>query len=241
MYNPSFKKNRENVPILSKPEIDSISERYAAEFMPEIIQNPQPFNIDGFVENYLDLQLDYQYLSNDGRYLGMTIFNDTNRVIVFLPEQKCADYVHADEGTIIIDNSLLSGNQDHRYRFTLGHEAGHWIFHRSYFGYNPNQITFFEMNIPFIQCREINRNYIGIDSLNWDNERWMEWQADKFSAGILMPKSSVRALLRNCYFGDNQKIRLTSESFNVSRQAAYLRLCDLSYIQRTNIQQLTLL
>lgn len=235
MYYPSFRKNRKNVPILSKSEINNISENFAFELMPHILDHPQPFDIDLFLESYLHLSLDYQYLSNDGRYLGMTVFNDTNKVIVYIPDNKCADYIQVEHGTVIIDNSLLSQNQEHRYRFTLGHECGHWIFHSAYFAYNPNQLSLFEIDTPFIQCRETNQNYMHGFTGTWDDSRWMEWQADKFSAGILMPQTSVRLLLGNSHISDEFcAIRMVSDTFNVSEQAAYLRLCDLEYIHPTN-------
>lgn len=237
MVDCRYKKDRSNVPILSKCEIDTIAEKYVMDFMPEIIEQPQEFNVEGFIECYLNLNIDYQYLSNDGRYLGMTVFNDTDSVIIYRPEDNCADYLHADSGTIIIDNSLLNKKQEHRYRFTLGHESGHWIFHREHYGYNRNQIVLFETNDAFIQCRETNKNYLNCIKKNWDDSRWMEWQADKFSAGVLMPMTSVQNLLKlnehNVVYptDEDYAVRLLSEVFNVSKQASYFRLCDLGYIQ----------
>lgn len=233
MYFPHYRKNNRKVPILSKSEINIFAERYVRDFMPQVLEYPQPFNIEGFIETYLDLQLDYQYLSNDGRYLGMTVFNDTNKVIVYFPEHSQADYIHADHGTVIIDTTLLDEKQEHRYRFTLGHESGHWIFHREYFGYDPYQMTLFEMGLPYIQCCVTNGNYLHTATSDWDDARWMEWQADKFSAGILMPEKAVRLLLdKDAHYNNVYRIiSLVSETFNVSEQAAYLRLCDLGYIR----------
>lgn len=237
MYYPRYRKNKRNVPILSKEEINIIAERYAFDFMPQILEQPQPFDIEGFIERYLEMQLDYQYLSNDGRYLGMTVFNDTNKVMVYIPEQSQADYIHVDHGTIIIDNMLLADNQERRYRFTLGHESGHWIFHKEYFGYDPYQLTLFEMNSPYVQCRETNQNYHSSYTKDWDEGRWMEWHADKFSAGILMPETAVRRIVKQTagkLLDEYKTILLISDIFNVSEQAAYLRMCDLGYIQQSN-------
>lgn len=234
MFYPNYRKKKNNVPILSNSEINNIAEHYARDFMPQIMEQPQPFNIEGFLEAYLDLQIDYQYLSNDGRYLGMIVFNDTDKVIVFLPESNKADYIHANHGTVIIDSSLLDKKQESRYRFTLGHECGHWIFHKSYFGYNPLQMSLFDMDLSYLQCREVNKNYFCTSPKGWDDARWMEWHADKFSAGILMPETAVRLLMTNAatqYFSVYENIALMSETFNVSELAAYLRLRDLGYFQ----------
>ena len=237
MYYPHFRKSRSHVPILKKKEINETAELYAKYFMPQIIDSPQPFNIEGFIEFYLELQLDFQFLSNNGMYLGMTVFNDTNRVIVYSPKNNRAEYFHADQGTIIIDNRLLTEKKmEHRYRFTLGHECGHWIYHRCYFEYDPNQLTLFdEFDMPFIQCRETNQNHFCCQNKNRDDLEWLEWQADMFSAGILMPSSSVHCLLQNGdkthLLDENSMIKLVSDVFNVSEQAAYLRLVNLGFIQ----------
>jgi len=139
MYIPRYKHKSNNVPILSKNDIDCYAEEFVRDFQPEAFSIPMEFNIDLFVEEYLGLTVDYQYLSCDQRFLGMTIFNDTNKIVVYNPEYHQADYISARAGTIIIDKNLLRTNQEHRYRYTMGHESAHWIFHRAYYGYNPNQ------------------------------------------------------------------------------------------------------
>lgn len=237
MYHPHFRKNRDNVPILKRTEIDDIAEQYAIDYIPHILDRPQAFNIDGFLEQYLDLTLDYQYLSSNGQYLGMTVFNDTNKVIVYLPEINEADYIHADYGTIIIDNQLLEQGQEHRYRFTLGHECGHWVFHRAYYGYDPYQMCLFELNTPYVSCREVNRNDLRERTSDWDDIRWMEWQADQFAAGILMPATTVRSLFQHSIGATatveiDRAAKTVSDIYNVSEQAAYLRLCHLGIIDK---------
>ena len=137
MYTPSFKVKSNGVPILSKEEIDGIGEQYVKDFCPEVLSHPAPVDIESFVENYLGITPDYQYLSNNGIYLGMTVFNDTNMVPIFDPSTGHAEYISAKARTIIIDNRLLEENQQHRYRFTLGHEAGHDIFIRASSGIIP--------------------------------------------------------------------------------------------------------
>lgn len=243
IYEPHFRKDKKNVPVLNKEEINFFAEKYAAEFQSDILHTPQPFNIDGFLEQYLELTLDYQYLSHDGRYLGMTVFNDTDKVVIYLPDQNCADYLHVDHGTVIIDNTLLEISQEHRYRFTLGHEGGHWVFHRAFYGYDPYQLSLFDTNTPFLKCREVNHCYLSCDTKSWDTGRWMEWQADKFSAAILMPVTSVKNMFAASQFPFSSAdaysaIREVSAVYNVSEQAAYLRLCDLGIVCKpdTNLQ-----
>ena len=73
MYNPSFRTNRNSVPILSKKDIEAIGRNFIMDFCPDALVHPQTIDIEGFIECYLKMKLDYQYLSNDGRYLGMTV------------------------------------------------------------------------------------------------------------------------------------------------------------------------
>ena len=237
MYHPHFRKKNNGVPVLSKIEIDEIAEVFILDYSPEMLDNPQPVNIDLFIEEYLGLTIDYHYLSNDGRFLGMTVFNDTSRIIEYLPEYNCADYCSASAGTIIIDTSLTENIQLNRYRYTGGHESGHWIFHRDYFNYDPDQLTFFGKDNPFVQCREHQRSYYSGVTRGWDDARWMEWQADKFSSCFLMPKTSVKKLLaRKQLYRCNEitLIESISNTFQVSKEAAMYRLVDLGFVKESN-------
>lgn len=238
MYRPHITRRRNAIPILRREEIDFHAERFAEDYAPGILQTPQTFDIDGFVEQYLGLTLDYQYLSHNGICLGMTVFNDTSKVPVYNPERNMAEYLQADHGTVIIDSRLTVPEMKHRYRFTLGHECGHWVYHKAYYGYDPGQLCLFEMNEPFVSCREVNSNDMYAHTHYWDDAQWMEWQADQFAAGILMPAASVHSLFPHEMLGESQSdvdhaVRTVSDVYDVSMQAAYLRLYHLGIIDWT--------
>lgn len=238
MYTPSYRVRGRGVPILSKPEIDTIGENFVRDFQPSVLTNPAPVDIESFVENYLGMTPDYQLLSHNGIYLGMTVFNDTNRVIVFSQETGRAEYISAKAHTVIIDTRLLEENQQHRYRFTLGHEGGHDIFHTGYLSYDPNQTCMFDMAMtPMIQCR-MDAGCKKGDRKLWTDHDWMEWQANYFSSAILMPKCAVQ-LVANKYPRNSlmenlvNRARLVSDvsnTFDVSTEAAVIRLKDMGYI-----------
>ena len=239
MYSPSFKVKSNGVPILSKEEIDGIGEQYVKAFCPELLSHPAPVDIDSFVENYLGITPDYQYLSNNGVYLGMTVFNDTNQVPIFDPSTGRAEFISAKARTIIIDNRLLEENQQHRYRFTLGHEAGHDIFHSRFFGYNPDQLTLFDMGtVPMIQCRTDCGSTGKKTPRDWDERDWMEWHANRFSSAFLMPRSAVVRLVQGFQKEPHVAIRhaemvcAVTETFDVSSEAATYRLKDLGFIPK---------
>lgn len=131
--------------MLSRKEIDVIGQNIVGDFMPEALKSPQEIDIDLLAQDYLGMDQDFQYLSHCGVYLGMTVFNDTDKVPVYDPQNNCADYISAKAHTVIIDKTLLEENQEHRYRFTMGHEAGHEFLHKEYFAYDPDQITLFDL------------------------------------------------------------------------------------------------
>ena len=140
MYRPEIKRKRSGAPVLSRKEIDVIGQNIVGDFMPEALKSPQEIDIDLLAQDYLGMDQDFQYLSHCGVYLGMTVFNDTDKVPVYDPQNNCADYISAKAHTVIIDKMLLEENQEHRYRFTMGHEAGHEFLHKEYFAYDPDQM-----------------------------------------------------------------------------------------------------
>ena len=241
MYNPSFRTKSNNVPILSKQEIEGISERFISEFCPEALEKPQPVDVDKFVEGSLGMTLDFQYLSSDGRYLGMTVFNDTDKVIIFDAENKQADYLHANARTVIIDNRLLAENQRHRYRYTMGHEAGHDIFHSAFYYFDPAQISLFDgmpefEKTPMVQCRLNSFEKLSQtgNTKQWSDDDWMEWQANYFSSAFLMPRPAMMKLAEYCkkkHMTESGIISKVSEVFDVSAQSATYRCRELNIIK----------
>lgn len=247
MYFPSYRTKKNGVPILKKTEIDTIAERFILEFSPEAMQTPMEIDIDSFVLNYLGLKQDFQYLSHNGVYLGMTVFNDTNKVPVYVPETNTAEYISAKARTVIIDNNLLEEDQEHRYRYTMGHEGGHDIFHRGYFSYNPNQLSFFDkVSEPMIQCRAVPINGKTKPLSEWDDKDSMEWQANYLSSALLMPKSMVLKLIQSLppkqdIFRNATYVHEVVNTFNVSWQAAGNRLRCLGIIKENIPSESTIL
>ncbi len=224
---------------MSRKEIDVIGENLVGDFMPDALENPQEIDIDSFAQNYLGMDQDFQYLSHCGVYLGMTVFNDTDKVPVYDPQRECADYISAKAHTVIIDKTLLAENQEHRYRFTMGHEASHEFLHKEYFAYDPDQMTIFdyigEAPVPMVQCRIDTKRMDAKNPEVWTDRDWMEWQANALSSAILMPVSMVRKVAESvkttkAVFRNYVIAARVSNVFNVSFEAASYRLKQLGYI-----------
>lgn len=247
MLNCRIKRNRNGVPILSRKEIDGIGEALAEDFCPAALKTPQPLDVDGFAERYLHMTQDYQFLSHCGVYLGMTVFNDTNHIVVYDPVAEKAKYISAKANTIIIDNTLLQESKEHRYRFTMGHEApGHAFLHQEYFAVDPNQLSFLTPNdAAQFQCRVDSAQLLREKPKDtWDDRDWMEWQANAMASAFLMPETMVRKVVADlrqemgvqyCKGHESRFAHVAaarvSNVFNMSFQAANIRLKNLNLIR----------
>ncbi len=212
------------------------------DFQSEVLRDPAPVDIERFVEYYLGMTMDYQYLSHNGIYLGMTVFNDTDRVIIYEPDTRRAEYISAKARTVIIDRTLIENEKSwHRYRFTLGHEGAHDIFHGEFFAYNPNQCTLSGYSTPpMIQCR-VDSGAVGKrDSRMWTDQERMEYQANQLSSAILMPATAVRLLAKkhdaeSSAVHDSMLVRDVATTFDVSPEAATYRLRGLGLVSASGL------
>lgn len=241
MFRPEIKRKKSGTPVLSRKQIDAIGEGLVREFKPDALVTPQEIDIDLFAQDYLGLDQDFAYLSHCGVYLGMTVFNDTDKVPVYDPTTQQAEYMSAKAHTVIIDKTLLAENQEHRYRFTMGHEASHDFLHKEYFAYDPNQLTIFdflgESPAPMVQCRVDTKKLDTTTQKTWNDRDWMEWQANALSSSILMPKSMVEMVVADVKSRNLSKnlmsyavVEEVSSVFNVSFEAATYRLKQLGLI-----------
>lgn len=62
------------IPHLSKQQLERYGERILHAFSPAVLLNPQPTDLDGLIRE-MGFNQEYQYLSHNGVYLGLTIFN----------------------------------------------------------------------------------------------------------------------------------------------------------------------
>lgn len=235
MYTPQFTTSNTLVPILSKDAINSIGEKLVEDFCPKAVNTPTEIDVDRFLTRYLGLSQDFQFLSHCGVFLGMTVFNDTDCVPVFNPELWRAEYIPVKAGTVIIDNILLQENQEHRYRFTCGHEAAHSILHAEYFKAQAERSRLYGGSVQMVQCRRSTAQYGKGFRLKTDAD-WLEWQANQLASAILMPRSMVIAAARDAkrrYRNNvNAPMLAVAETFNVSNDAAYYRMVDLGLLPR---------
>lgn len=144
-------------------EASAILERYSKECEP-ILKPPVP--VDDLPEMILKVRLEFDDLR---KMLGRT---DAIGATWFETHE-----IYIDQSLDPTDHPRKRG----RYRFTVGHEIGHWVLHRRYVPDRASQLTFFEERSPepSILCREANKREPA------------EWQADRFASFLLMPRDLV--------------------------------------------------
>jgi len=121
-----------------------------------------PIQVEEIVESYLGLDLRLEDLTKH-KALGGT---------------RVAERQIAIEETL---DPTLYPEREGRYRFTVGHEAGHWELHRQLVIPEGQSRLVMEDASPVIMCRA------GRSS----DPR--EWQANQFAAYLLMPKDLIFA------------------------------------------------
>lgn len=236
MYQPVLNIRDNGIPIITNEELDTLGERLVADFAPTAIFSPTEVDIDRFITRYLKLHQDFYYLSHCGVYLGTTVFQTTDYLPVYNPDANCAEYAHVEAGTVIIDSSLLDEAQEHRYRFTMGHEGGHSILHPSYYLNSIGNDD--ERKHSYVRCRtdfSVSKRGVIQNRYHLDDKHRLEQQANRLASAILMPRCTVKMALaripnrgqKNWGYYASQKI---SEVFNVSQEAAFYRLKELELI-----------
>ena len=116
-------------------------------------------------------------------HLGLHLGFDDLRAKLGVPDVLGALWIEGAEVTV--DQTLDPDEHPSaltRYRFTLGHEIGHWDLHRGLVLAQRLQADLFQKSSgPSIICRTSQR------------KEPIEWQADAFAAALLMPRSEVAA------------------------------------------------
>ena len=164
----------QGLPYLSTDAIERDAAQLLAEFAHarRVTLGP-PISIDDVIEKHLELSIDFDDLH---------VLHDVPR-----PASGATAILGAidGDGSIFVDESLdpdEDPSQEHRYRFTLAHEAGHWQLHRLLImGDAPQTLLLGAPTATAAIC--------------WPSqtERRSEWQANYYASCLLMPRKMVVA------------------------------------------------
>lgn len=129
----------------------------------EVLKPPVP--VDQILESHLGLSLDFDDMLKRVEQPGVL------------------GAIWVAEKQVVIDLSLdpaENPRQEGRYRFTVAHETGHWVLHRSQLLEHRAAPLFNGNPAPSIVCRDSGK------------KPPIEIQADKFAGFLLMPAAMVR-------------------------------------------------
>ena len=236
MVKCASKMDSNGILLLSKNQLERHGEKILHIFSPAVLVNPQPTDLDGLIRE-MGFNQEYQYLSHNKVYLGVTVFNDTDMLPVYNPILNRAEFISVKKNTIIIEGTLAENPAyEHRERFTLGHEAAHGLIHAEYYRRKAEFAGFCD-NCGGIYSRSCAPDLSDVDASGkrLQGEAWLEWQANYLAAVLLMPKAAVKKLKNQIgpEMGGYWHIELINKMitvFNVSEQAARVRLASLGYL-----------
>lgn len=122
--------------------------------------------------------------------LGFADLHDTLGIPMLREQSDILGAIWVDKETVLIDRSLDPKEYpavQGRYRFSVGHEIGHWRLHRSYVARDPDQASLFDTSSePTVICRSSQKT------------EPIEWQANYFSSCLLMPRRWVHDVWKEC-------------------------------------------
>lgn len=224
---------------MSRAELDEISEGlikvYAQKHSNKVSQY---IDIEHFITQFLSLTIEYaSFAEDDSSKMGFLADGETPLLIY--QNGKIVPFVFPKD-TIVLDKFLLSEKEQGRRRFTLAHEASHYILGRMY----------------AMPCA-------GRFHAEYDKERSyskeelaqmfaaVEWQADTMGASLLMPKRIIENALAKYnrsqpikIYGDNTLtqrdkgvIRKMAYYIGVSYTAFFIRLREMNLLDYHDISE----
>lgn len=115
--------------------------------------------------------------------LGFADLHQTLGIPMLRDQPDILGAIWINQEAVLIDRSLDPKDNPSmlgRYRYSVGHEIGHWRLHRSYVAKDADQISLFDtQSEPTVICRSSQA------------KEPIEWQADFFSSCLLMPRRRV--------------------------------------------------
>lgn len=226
------------VPHISKSEFDNEATKFLTAYCPEALQHPMAIPIEEIAKKKLGLRIIEERLSEDFSILGQMCFTTGRAEIYDLDNDEYREIV-VRGGTMIVDpDNVLKRNIGSK-RNTMSHECVHWTKHRDYY-ILANQTS----ASMAIACRCPTEEKDEAFNQQWNDEDWMEWQANGIAPRILMPKETVPIIFNNLledsennpFIASNliSKTKWIIEQlagfYQVSKQSAEIRLHELGLL-----------
>ena len=242
MINICTRINESGVPILSAESIDRYATRMVEEFLPCGTEVPVAIDIDRFLTEYAELELEEELLSHDGHRLGMFIFEATDELPIWCEERQRAEERSVKARTVLIDSRRQT---EEGVRFTKAHECGHALFHNHVYHRRPELLMLRENGSTMSRFERRNTE-------SWTEIHWMDWQANNFASCLLMPRPMVEKVAEEVREQEafdaitfrEARIAKIRDVFQVSSAMAEIRLNKLGLLEyhsdgyRSNIPEI---
>ena len=239
--------DRNNAPVTDNASIQDYAEMLLGDYKPALLQHPERVNGIHFLETYLKLSVDYQYIyyeENELPIAGATVF-ENDMVRIFDREKMCVRSIPVRANTVLLDNSILVDGKEGFANFTAMHEAGHFCMHSRAYRHEPRP----GQNI--LCCRHATVGQpCDLRGKKLTSRQNLEHQANVFAAYIMMPRQTflpyARELIRSegylhgaiTDFNDwetdyrlQRVLRQLAETYGVSCTAAKIHMEELGLIQ----------
>ena len=216
-------------------EIEELAEAMIRQYLGKQKNTPLRVDIDDFVTSYLGLPVEYRtFAEEDAGKIGFISDGITPlRTMSRAGPVQCLFPL----GTVVLEKYLLTPREDARRRFTLAHEAGHFILDRTL-----TQASFH---------REYDRERAYSPQELRELLSFRETQVDRLGAAILMPRYMVQNVV--CRFAgreaisiygdsllrleDKLLVRKMADAMGVSFTAFLIRLKELHLLEQRDVSE----
>lgn len=233
MVSPSLRLSATGVPILSKAQLERIAGQYVQAYHTAVDPVGCRINPAQFAQKTLNIKVQYEWLSNNGCYLGMAVFHDNTLIPVYVPEKNTVKPLRVAKDTILIDHSMQEECKRHGEQFTILHECAHQLLHWGYYRHQDTVPCRREAVQPSF-CPRV-----------WTDVDRMEWQANYLASALLMPLSALHGMIKqndmlgyyeyrlgrgvSAYSAFNQAAADVAFRFGVSAITAKIRLQGIGF------------
>ena len=223
------------VPIIKAEQLDAIADEFLMRYYPEALCEPMPIEVRE-IANRMGLDVQEVHITKTCTVFGQVCFSDSE--IQYYDEDLCKyKSLKIKRGTILVDPNVYFMRNVGSMNNTIIHECVHWYLHKKFFELEK----LYNDEARFIRCqvREDVKSEVKRSPLDW-----MEWQANALAPRILMPKTQTRQKVEELIEKNKRVLKSDdvatlmesvvyelSEFFEVSKQAAKIRMLDLGYTE----------
>lgn len=244
LYSKNRKSKQNNlseylVPIIYKEHLDNIAEEFLAKYYPEALTEPKPVPARE-VARRMGLDVQGVHITKTCSVFGQVYFSDCE-IQYYDDDARAYKPLTVKRGTILVDPNVYFMRNVGSVNNTIIHECVHWDKHKKFFELEK----LYNKEARSISCQvqegiRPERNRTPLD--------WMEWQANALAPRILMPIRQARQKIEEL-IEKNKRVLQTenmadimesvvfelSDFFEVSKQAAKIRMIDLGYTEAIGV------